>query len=675
MRMHRIGWLWIVSLSVGALAVGGCSTDMRMGENRTKVSADSVGVGAERFRRAGGEDGQNIFRSLDLPTPNAQRLGSGKPGPGYWQQRCDYDIDATLDPATDTVTASMSVRYHNNSPHELGYLWMQLEQNLFRLDSTGSRSRTPGSVMKMLEYDFDGGYSIPSVRSGGEELELKVYDTLGRLELDEPIAPGAVFEFSLDFSFKVPPALRRMGREDVADGEIFELAQWFPHVCKYDDVNGWNTTPYLGSGEFYTDFGDYRVSITVPRHYLVSASGRLANPEEVLTPGVRSRLDEAMSSDEPVWIVREDEIGSDAIRPGEAEMYTWEFEIEDARTFAWAASDAFMWDACRATIRGDDGARTEVLCQSLYPREAEVWTPEHEDGGSTRFVKHSIEFYSDRLSPYPYPVMSNINGPEGGMEYPGIIFCGARENSEWLFGVTDHEVGHTWFPMMVNTDERRYMWQDEGFNTFVNLYSKAAWYGEDVDFKRHQDQTVEVCSAHHPQAIATHPDRTWPRWIGRLMYRKTGYGLYLLREFILGRERFDTAFAQYIAWWSFKHPQPSDFFRTMEDAAGADLAWFWRGWFLEPASLDLAVRTVEQRDGGEAIVVLDCLGEMVMPVPLTIGYTDGSVERRTLPVEVWGATTRWNAGIETGGRRVDSVVIDEGEILPDTDRSNNAWRR
>lgn len=656
-----------------SLAPIGCSS-LGSGENRSLVRAEGVGATAERFRRTGGTGGENIFAELDLPTPNEQRLGSGKPGPGYWQQRCDYDIDATLDPETDTVTASMVVTYTNNSPHELEYVWMGLEQNVFRLDSAGSQSRTPGSVMKMLEYDFDGGYEIPSVRENGRELELKVYGTLGKFVPTSPIAPGATYTFEVDFAFKVPPGLRRMGREDVDDGEIFELAQWFPHVCKYDDVNGWNTLPYLGTGEFYTDFGSYEVSITAPRHYLVSGSGELLNPQDVLTGELIERLDEAMNSDEPVWIVSEDEIGSDAIRPGDADSYTWEFAIDDARTFAWAASDAFMWDACRAVI-DDDGSERTILCQSFYPREAEVWGPDDEDGGSTRYVKHSVEFYSDWLSAYPYPVMSNINGPEGGMEYPGIIFCGSRTNPEGLFGVTDHEVGHTWFPMIVNTDERRYMWQDEGFNTFINLYSKAAWYGEDVDFKRHQDQTVEVCSEHNPQPIVTSPDRAWPRWVGRLMYRKTGYGLYLLREFVLGQERFDEAFAQYIEWWSFKHPQPSDFFRTMHDAAGTDLSWFWNGWFYEPDALDFAVADVVQQGDGSAIIVLDCLGDMVMPVPLTIEYLDGSSEERVLPVEIWGTTTRWNAGIDTGGRRVRRVTVDAGEILPDVDRYNNVWRK
>ena len=653
----------------------GCSTVSGSSTNRSYVNAEGVGATDERFRRGGGSEGDNIFRAMDWNTPTDRRLGSGKPGAGYWQQRCDYAIDATLDEETDSVSASMVVSYHNNSPHELEYVWIQLEQNLFRIDSIGSRTRTPGTIMKMLEYDFDGGYGISRLESGGKALESEVYDTLMRVELDAPIGSGETFEFEMDFSFKVPPALRRMGMEDVEDGTIYELAQWFPHVCKYDDVRGWNTLPYLGSGEFYTDFGDYEVSITVPETYLVSASGALMNGSDVLSSEQLDRLEEARSSDEPVVIVGEDGIGAERGVESDEGMVTWSFEIENARTFAWAASDAFMWDACAATVTDRDGSERTVLCQSFYPREAEVWGPEGEGGGSTRYVKHSIEFYSDWLEPYPYPVMSNINGPEGGMEYPGIIFCGARTNPEGLFGVTDHEVGHTWFPMIVNSDERRYMWQDEGFNTFINIYSKADWYGEAPDISRHMSQTVEVCSAHEPQPIVTAPDRTWPRWVGRLMYRKTGYGLYLLREFILGEARFDRAFAQYIGWWKFKHPQPEDFFRSMEDAGGVDLAWFWRGWFLEPAALDLGIAGVKQSGSESAIIVVDSVGDMVMPVPLTIRYLDGSEESTVLPVEVFHTTSRWNAGWATKGRVIKSVVIDEDELLPDVDRSNNRWRR
>jgi hypothetical protein len=549
---------------------------------------------------------------------------------------------------------------------------MNLEQNLFKGESIGTNSRTPGSVMKMLEYDFGGGYTINRLQQNGRDLEMKVYDTLGRFDLPTPLASGQTIEFEMDYSFPVPPHLRRMGSEVVEQGKIFELAQWIPQVCKYDDVHGWNTLPYLGSGEFYTDFGTYEVAITVPRDYIVSGSGALQNPGEVLTRAQQARLERAMGSDEPVWIIEPEEVGSDFARPSGDGPLTWRFKIDNARTFAWAASDAFQWDACSAEIADGRGGTRRVLCQSLFPKEAEVWSHEHEDGGSSRYVKHSIEFYSDFLFPYPYPAMSNINGPEGGMEYPGIIFCGARTNPRGLFGVTDHEVGHNWFPMVVNSDERRYMWQDEGFNTFINLYSKADWYEEDVDIRRAAQQTMELCSAENCQPIMTQPDRTWPRWVGRLMYRKTGYGLWLLREYILGQERFDDAFQGYMQGWYMKHPQPDDFFRAMEDGAGADLNWFWRGWFLEPYALDQAIAGVKNTSDG-AIVVLDNLGDMVMPVRMLVEYKDGSSEIVDLPVEIWHQTSRWRAGLKTGGRSVKSVTIDPEGILPDTDRANNSW--
>ncbi|MEX0876924.1 MAG: M1 family metallopeptidase [Phycisphaerales bacterium] len=654
-------------------ALAGCATTGAGSANRPGIgTSDSVGAVDENFRRAGGAAGDNVFRQIQWPTPTEMRLGSGYPGPDYWQQQCDYQIDARLDPDTETITASMTVHYTNNSPHTLPYIWVNLEQNLFHTDSIGTQSRTPGSVMKMLEDDFQGGYAVPSIRSANQDLTMKVYDTLGRIDLPQPLTPGETLRFEMDFAFMIPPHLRRMGAETVEQGKIFELAQWFPQVAKYDDVHGWNTLPYLGSGEFYTDFGDYEVAITVPRGYLVAASGELTNPAEVLTETQQDRLAQAIDSEDPIWIVEPDEVGRDDLRPGVANEFTWQFKLENARTFAWAASDAFIWDACGATIPDGREGQRQVLCQSLFPREAEVWPHTDEDGGSTRYVKHAVEFYSDFLFPYPYPAMSNINGPEGGMEYPGIIFCGSRTNPRGLFGVTDHEVGHNWFPMVVNTDERRYMWQDEGFNTFINLYSKAAWYENDVDIQRAQQQTLELCGSVNCQPIVTAPDRAWPRWVGRLMYRKTGYGLWILREYILGPDRFDDAFAGYAYQWSFKHPQPADFFRAMEDGAGADLNWFWRGWFLEPHALDQAIAGVRQVDDG-AIVVLDNLGDMVMPVRMRVDYRNGESETIDLPVEIWHQTSRWRAGIDTAGRNINAVTLDPEQILPDIDRGNNRW--
>ena len=637
--------------------------------------APAAGAIEPEFRRPGPRPTGSIFAPLHLPAPGGTRLGSGAPGPEYWQQRADYEIDARLDADAERITASVRVTYHNNSPHTLTYVWMQLEQNLFRTDSTGTLQRSPGSVMKMLEDEFDGGYAITNLRTAsGRAMALTEYDTLGRFDPPEPIGPGETFSFAFDYTFTVPPHLRRMGSERVGRGKIFELAQWFPHVCNYDDVSGWNTLPYLGSGEFYTNFGSYRVSITVPAGYIVSATGLLQNPGEVLTPTQRERLDRAMDSDEPVRIVTPDEVGTAGVRPAGGGELTWRFAAEDVRTFAWAASDAFIWDAAVARVTDADGSERKVLCQSFYPHEAEAWDPDHPSKGSTRSIKHAIEFYSDFWRPYPYPVMSNINGPEGGMEYPMIIFCGSRMNGDGMFGVTDHEVGHNWFPMVVNTDERRHMWFDEGFNSFGGIYSKAAWYDAEPDVSRNIGQTLDIQLSENPQAIITNPDKHWPRWVGGLNYRKTALGLFILRERILGPERFDTAFREYINRWALKHPQPADFFRTMEDSAGADLAWFWRGWFYEAAALDQAVSGVFHGDDG-AVIVLDNRGRMVMPVYLTLTYTDGSTEDVTLPVEIWSTTDRWRAPIRTGGRRIQRVEIDAAGVLPDVDRDNNVWRR
>ena len=621
------------------------------------------------------------FAPLDLPTPTEARLGSGAPGPAYWQQRVDYVIDATLDAESQRLSATLEANYHNHSPHALTYLWIQLEQNLFKPDSIGTRSRTGGGPMRAMEEDFDGGYDIPYVRSGGRDLEFTVYDTLARIDLPKPIEPGETFTFELAFAFDMPPYLRRMGAEDVEQGRIFEYAQWFPHLCNYDDVHGWNTLPYAGSGEFYTNFGDYEVSITVPRTYLVAGSGVLQNPEEVLTPTQRDRLAEAMNNRETVMIRTAEEVGDPATRPSGNGPLTWTFKGENIRTFAWAASDAFIWDACGVVIKNLDGEDTTVLCQSLYPVEAEEWKPSAELGGSTQYVAHSVEFYSEFLYPYPYPIMTNVNGPEGGMEYPMIIFCGGRTGRGPL-GVTDHEVGHTWFPMVVNTDERRHAWMDEGFNTFINMHSLAKFRGQDLDPSRSRRQTMELARG-RSQPIAIFPDRNLPGLLGRLQYRKTAMGLHLLREVVLGPDRFDHAFGEYVRRWAFKSPQPADFFRTMEDAAGADLAWFFRQWFLEDGTLDQAVGVVfdepEATEDGEepgtptATITVKSLGKMVMPAEVVVQFDDGSIERRSYPVEAWATTRERSFKVQLDGRDVRRVVVDPDELLPDVNTDNNRW--
>ncbi|MEZ6242039.1 MAG: M1 family metallopeptidase [Phycisphaerales bacterium] len=639
---------------------------------RMRDRGPALGAYDESFRREAGLGSQDIFAALELPTPNDRRLASGAPGPGYWQQRCDYKIDAELDAETQRLEVTERVTYHNNSPNDLDYIWMQMEQNLFRPDSLGTLSRTPGGVMKQDEENFVGGFDVHALTSGGSDLTYHVYDTMARVELPRALESGQEFTFEVSYAFDMPPHLRRMGADDVEDGVIFEYAQWFPAVCKYDDVYGWNTLPYLGTGEFYADYGDYEVNITVPSTHLVGASGELINPHDVLTPEQYDRMQQASGSDEPVVIRSVDEITDPDTRPQGEDTLTWRFRVHDARTFAWASSPAFAWDACKADVTALDGSHKTVLCQSLYPREATAWAPDHEAGGSSLVVKHSIEFYSKLLYPYAYPSMTNVNGAEGGMEYPGIVFCGSRTNADGLFGVTDHEVGHSWFPMMVNSDERRHVWMDEGFNSFINMYSRADWKSADIDTERARDQTLRMSKETHRQAMDTPPDQMWGRWLGFLGYRKPAYSLYLLREVILGPERFDTAFREYVHNWAFKSPQPSDFFRTMENASGMDLAWFWRGWVLGSGQLDQSVDEVVTASDTLAYATFTSRGDVVMPVLYRVTYDDGTSEDRRAPVEAFYSSNRWRAWWNPGGRQVTRVEIDPDGLMPDVDRENNA---
>lgn len=645
---------------------------------RQRNQGPEFGAIDEDARRSTGEAIGDIFAPLDLPTPSSMRLGSGAPGPDWWQQRCDYVINAEVKPEDKRLEATMTVTYHNNSPHSLDYIWLQLEQNLFKPDSLGTLSRTPGSVMSTDLGGFDGGYAIPSIRSGDTDLAFSVYDTLARVELPEPIEPGETFVFEMAFGFSMPPHLRRMGSETVEQGTIFEYAQWFPHVTKYDDVNGWNTLPYIGNGEFYTDFGDYEVNITVPRDFIVDATGVLQNPEEVFTAEQLSRIDTARASDETVLIIAPEEVGTPESRPAGEGTLTWRFKAEDVRTVAFTTSDAFIMDACNATITGLDGESRNVFCKSLYPKEAEAWYWNREflpnkPGGSTQYVKHAIEFYSEWLYPYPYPEMTNVNGPEGGMEYPMMVFCGAKTNDPGLFGVTDHEVGHNWYPMLVNSDERRYMWMDEGFNSFINIYSNNAYYGEVTAGRGGAAGLMNVMNARNPQSSNTPADRHWPRWVGTLNYSKPAWALHLLREVVLGPERFDAAFKAYTHRWAYKHPQPADFFRTMEDAAGADLAWFWRGWLLSTATIDQGVTEVAELAEGRSGITLVNASDMVMPVIMDVTFSDGVTERIKLPVEIWGATNTWRVPVATVERTITRVSVDPEGLYPDLDRDNNLW--
>lgn len=633
---------------------------------------------AEGFRDPFGMGGVNIFSPLEWPDPNRNRLATGAPGPDYWQQQVDYRIDAALDVETRTIRAWATITYHNNSPDELTYLWLHLEQNLFRPDSIGALSTEPESRFGFRE-GMHGGFDIHSIQANGHPLQLHVYDTMGRIDLDSPIRPGQTFTFSIDWSFSIPQyGADRMGIEQVEQGTIFELAQWFPAVACYDDVDGWNTMGYLGQGEFYTDFGDFDVSITVPRSHIVVASGQLQNPGDVLTLEQQRRLAQALESDQTVGIRTAEEVGDPASRPAGQGPLTWHFKSQGMRTFAWASSDAFIYDAAGLDVPGSrfaPGGR--VLVQAVYPKEGmETWA------GAVQMARHSIGFNSKMWYPFPYPVATNVNGIVGGMEYPGFVMCSSRRSERGLYGVTDHEFGHTWFPMMVNSNERRYAWMDEGFNSFLNIYTSNDYQNPGTEPSRQTAARGRGLPRGNQQPIMTYPDRMWRGQLGNIAYGKPAKGLFLLREFVLGHERFDRAFKEYIRRWAFRHPQPADFFRTMEDVAGVDLAWFWRGWFYTNSTLDQAIADVEQvedanpREEGDqpwVYVELTNNADMVMPVRMEVSYDDGTSEVRDLPVEIWFSTNAWTVGFDPLGRRVVKVVLDPEHMLPDTERANNIW--
>ncbi len=603
----------------------------------------------------------DIFEPIDWPHRDPVRLASGAPGPAYWQNRASYDISVTLDIEARVVSGGLVCEYENRSPHELSFLWLNLEQNAFTPDSIGNRALAPGMWWR-VPPEFEGGFRLGDAAVNGQLVEVVVYDTLGRIALPTPLAPGESLTLELEFAMTIPPR-GRLGVYEAAAGDVFQLAHWFPNIAKYDDIHGWNILPHEGDGEFYTDFGDYTVEITVPADHLVACSGELVNSDEVLSAAQRERLARAYTTTETVVVRGFDEIPAEPA----TDTKTWRFEAKNVRTVAWASSRAFRWDAAIAA----EGR--PVLCQAFYPEEG---NGTEDDPGWNRAVaygQHSINFYSEWLSEYPYPTATNVGGVVGGMEYPQIVFCSINRDPRSLFGVTDHEFGHMWFPMIVNSDERRYAWMDEGLDTFINHYSFTEYWGEarrigDAEFIVKEEQVTM------PQPIMTYPDRVRSGDLGYLAYAKPGYAVRMLREYVLGAERFDAAFREYIRRWSFKSPQPEDFFRTMEDAAGADLGWFWRGWFYEAAALDQGVYDIdpEPRRGRLSVTVAN-FERMVMPVELLITYTDGSTERKRIPVQAWTNGPTFAVSWLAEGRSIARVEIDPERMLPDIDREDNVW--
>jgi hypothetical protein len=618
-----------------------------------------------------------IFSPIALPPPDEIRSADGAPGPRYWQQRADYLIKATLDTADRRIDATEQIRYTNHSPDTLRFVWMQVDQNLFRPGSTGSllfaaESRFGGA-------GFPGGFDIlsltqtpvPAARAAGTRrrapaaspatetpLEHRVDDTMMYVELAQPLAPGATTVFDLAYRFNVPEhGADRMGR----DGSLYEIAQWYPRMAVYDDVHGWNTDQYLGQGEFYLEYGDVDYEVTLPAGYIVAGSGTLQNPEQVLTPTIRARLAAAVRSDTTMAIVTPEELASGAARPKRDGMLTWRFRAESVRDVAWGASPDFLWDAS-----GWDG----VLAQAYYRSSArDLWQD------AAKMSRFSIQEYSTRWFRYPYPQISAIEGPVSGMEYPMVAMEAHSDDAPDLYNVITHEIGHMWFPMTVGSDERRYAWMDEGFNTFMNTFSEEDyWKRDDRETRRNEIRLVtSLDQGPSAQPIMTPANRYKSNDnLGSLAYVKPSILLLALRNKVLGPEVFDTAFREYTRRWAFKHPQPADFFRSIEEVSGRDLSWFWRGFFYTSAALDQAVESVKQAPDGAALISLRSLGAAVMPVELELTFADGSTQVVKLPVEIWYGGNRYVYRFMPGKAIVRARVNPDGQF-PDLVPGNDAW--
>ena len=553
-------------------------------------------------------DHPDVFRQLDeiLPTPTETRLASGAPGPDYWQQKVDYEIRVRLDESTRSLHGEERITYHNQSPHELRYLWLQLDQNRFRRDSLGNRSAAapnltqPQSIRTLRQHlalrKWEGGCTVQRVAlPDGSPLEHSIIDTVMRVELPEPLKTGSSFVFDVDWSHPIVRNTTRRARSSYElfdDGHaIYEIAQWFPRLCPYTDEDGWQNKAFLGSSEFATEFGDYVVDITVPDTHVVTATGELENADLVLTQSQRTRLRESMTAERPVFVITPEEALENEQRMADTTK-TWRFAADNVRDFAWASSPTFAWDAWGVPVPRSD---LTTLAMSFFPVEGEpLWSRY-----STQAVAHAVEMYSYFTIPYPYPTAISVNGPVGGMEYPMICFNGPRPEEDGsytartkygLIGVIIHEVGHNWFPMIINSDERQWTWMDEGLTTFVQYLAQELWE-EDYPSRRGEPQAiVDFMMSENQRPIMTHGESIIQR--GNNAYAKPATALNVLRETVIGREQFDYALREFSRRWAFKRPEPADFFRSLEDASGTDLDWFWRAWFYSTDHVDIAVERI-----------------------------------------------------------------------------------
>ncbi|MFK5889543.1 MAG: M1 family metallopeptidase [Flavobacteriaceae bacterium] len=612
----------------------------------------------------------DLFSQLNITNVQTPfRTQSGEPATNYWQNEADYKIAISLDDTNHTVSGTVVITYTNNSPDNLDYLWLQLDENKFKPNSRGAAIL--GAVGGRFAGNLDGGFELSSVKVNNESAKYVITDTRMQIRLDKPVqAKGGKIDITITYSFKVPKyGADRMGRIKQEQGWVYEVAQWYPRMAVYDDVKGWNNEPYLGSGEFYLDYGNIDYTINVPYDFIVVGSGELVNLEEVYPKKIVRRYRKAQKSDETVMIISAEEVGNTKLtRPKNKERITWHYKINQTRDAAWAASKAFILDGAKMNLPQGKTA----MALSAYTKESatdDAWNK------STAYVKQSIEHNSQMWFPYTYPVATNVAGIVGGMEYPGLVFCGWKAKKGSLWSVTDHEFGHNWFPMVVGSNERLYPWMDEGFNTFINHYSALA-YGKYPAKLRDRLGFVNRLTNKYREPSSTPPDVAQTYNLGMVAYRKPALGLFMLRESVLGPDRFDYAFRHYIAKWAFKHPRPTDFFNAMNNASGEDLNWFWKAWFYGTGNIDQAVTDIKYVKGNPkkgSLISLENLGDVPMPVNIALTDINGKIYNFHVPVEVWMRSNKivYKANTTT---KIVKVTVDPKALYPDIDLGNNVLK-
>jgi len=606
-----------------------------------------------------------------------ERSASGTPGPTYWQNRADYKIKVKLDAGASLISGEVEITYTNNSPDNLNYLWLQLDQNLYKKDSIGALSTPYDNPRADRVTD---GITVTNVYilSHGQRVKVADYinDTNMRIDLPDQLhGGGGQIQLFINYSFHVSDIYNglwtRMGKMITSLGPVYAVAQWYPRMVVYDDVSGWNTLPYLGLGEFYLDYGNYDYSINVPCNYIVVGSGMLINPNDVLTKTQINRLKLAQDSDATIHIRSESDVRYSASHMTCSGRRVWHFRIDNARDAVWAASPAYVWDAARINLAYGKYA----LAMAVYPIDIasvpDGWNQ------AVQYLKKNIEFFSRRFYPYPYHTAVAMAAPVTGMEYPGGLFLTWAARGGSLFNGITHEIGHTWFPMIVGSNERLYAWMDEGFDVFINhiAWDTYANDSESAGLRAGYTKNVTTFINHETFPIMTSADDIPEDQLRPLEYEKTALGLGLLRNYILTPENFDHAFKAYIQAWAYKHPTPYDFFRLMNNETGENLDWFWKEWFFENWKLDQSVTAVNYINNNPkkgSIITIMNNDRMVMPVVVAIHESGGKIITIKLPVEIWADGNIWKFKANTTSK-IRSVVIDPDNLLPDAIRTNNTW--